>query len=366
MRRFAGIVLCSLSLAAPVLANEGESSFTPSSLYVPVRFVRLASSTSNLSSQLYRCSSEPDPRIPPGAGSGGSTGSAGTPGTVASDTDAGTDPELLSGDCLVDMADNAQLAALFSSPVDIEPGTYDQIVVDQCSRGAHGYSSFVKGKISLSGQTWYTTSGGDAVLTTTRADNRHVQVDYSGCGSTIMLPSPVVLAANDAVNISAFFSLRNIAWATLTSNGPPGGCAFDTHSHNVCTGYPIPIAYLGAESPTLDTYYITEDQSDLSADTAAGQLLLLRTGSGNAFGGFSRRLYSAHSLNPSVNYDTPIKTLRRNPDGITYLIENWGGGSGNVMVDYYVHFPAFELQTHNGTLTRSDGVTTVGYRAVLQ
>ena len=77
-------------------------------------------------------------------------------------------------------------------------------------------------------------------------------------------------------------------------------------------------------------------------------------------------LYSAHSVEPSVNYDTPIKTLMRNPDGMSYLIENWGGGSASGMVDYYVHFPAFELRTHNGTFTRSDGVTTVGYRAVLQ
>jgi hypothetical protein len=366
MRRFTTIIMCTLALTSPVLANDGESSFTPTSLYVPVRFVRLASSTSNLSSQLYRCPSEPDPRIPPGAGSGGSTGSAGRQGTVASDSDAGTDPEVLGGDCLVDMADNAALAALFSSAVDIEPGTYDQIVIDNCRAGTQGYSSFVKGQISLSGQTWYTTSGGDTLLTTARADNRHVQVDYSGCGSLIKLPGPVTLAANDAVNISAFFSLRNIAWATLTSNGPPGGCTFDTHGHNVCTGYPIPIAYLGAESPTLDTYYVTEDQSDLAADKSSGQLLLLRTSAGIAFGGFSRRLYSAHSVTPSVNYDTPIKTLMRNPDGITYLIENWGGGSAGVMVDYYVHFPAFELRTHNGTMTRSDGVTTVNYRAVLQ
>lgn len=360
MRRMILLALAAIASTSPVLASDGESSFTPTSLYVPVRFVRLSSSSSNVSSQLYRCPSEPDPRIPPEAASGGA------PSTIAYDADAGTDPETLGGDCLVDMADNSALAALFTGRIDIEPGTYDQIVVDTCARGAHGYSSFVKGQVNLSGHTWYTTSGADTLLTTAREDNRHVAVDYAGCGLVIKLPNPVTLEAGQLMNIGAFFSLRNIAWATLTSNGPPGGCAFDTHGHNVCTGYPIPVAYLGSDSPTIDTYYITEDQSDLTAMQASGQILLLRTSTGRAFGGFSRRLYSAHSVTPSVNYDTPIKTLMLNPDGMTYLLENWGGGSNGVSVEYYVHFPAFELQTHNGTMTRSDGVTTVPYRAVLQ
>jgi hypothetical protein len=370
MRRFTTSVLCALLWSSAAFAGDGESSFTPSSLYVPIRNVLLINTSSNLTSALYRCPSEPDQPPPPNGGSGGASagtgGAGGAPSTIADDGDAGIAPEILNDDCLVDMADNAALAALFSGAIDIEPGSYDAIVFNQCRAGAQGYSSYVKGKISLSGQTWYTTSGSGSILTTARADNRHVQIDYSGCSSVVKLPHAVTLAAGAAMNISAFFSLRNIAWATLTSNGPPGGCAFDANSHNVCTGYPIPIAYLGSDSPSLQTYYVTEDQSDLNATKAGGQLLLLRTSEGLAFGGFSRRLYSAHSVNPSVNYDTPIKTLMLNADGMSYLIENWGGGSNGVSVPYYVHFPAFELQTHNGTFTRSDGVTTVDYRAVLQ
>ena len=71
-------------------------------------------------------------------------------------------------------------------------------------------------------------------------------------------------------------------------------------------------------------------------------------------------------MQPSVNYDTAIKTLQLNPGGASYLIENWGGGSNGMSVPYYVHFPAFELQTHNSVMTRSDGVTMVDYRAVKQ
>ena len=346
MRSFVPTLLCALALTSPARANDGESSFTPTSFYVPLHSIMLINSQTNLVSELYHCNGNPN----------------------VGDTDAGVGADL-PADCLVDMADNSALAALFTStPIDIMPGTYDSIVIGQCAAGATGYSSWVKGQIELSGQTWYTTTVADKVLTTVAADNRHVKTDYSGCGSTIKLPSPITLMAGEAaVSINAFFSLKNIAWATLTSNGPPGGCVFDADTHNVCTGYPIPIAYLGADSPTLDTYFITEDLSDLTGDKAGGQLLLLRSGSGVAFGGFSRRLYSAHSVQPNANYDTPIKTLTLNPDGATYLIENWGGGGpGGIMLPYYVHFPAFQLATHNGTFTQSDGVTTRGYRAVLQ
>lgn len=369
MKRFFAILVSLLALTSSALASDGESSFTPTSLYVPVRFLRLASSSDlSLSSQLYRCPSEPDPSIPPSGsgGAGAAAGSGGAPGTVATDSDAGTEPEVLDSDCLVDMADNAALAALFTDSIDIRPGTYDSIALDTCRAGASGYSSYVKGAIELSGHTWYTTNANGAVLTRSHADNAHVRIDFQGCGLTIKLPHAVTLNANDDIKISAFFSLRNIAWATLTSNGPPGGCTFDSQGHNVCSAYPTPIAYLGNDSPSVETYFVTEDQSDLDALKASGQMLILRDTTGLAFGGFSRRLYSAHSVVPSVNYDTAIKTLMRNPDGATYLIENWGGGSNGVAVPYYVHFPAFELQTHNGSMTRSDGVTVVPYRAVKQ
>lgn len=366
LQTLAALLVCSLTQAAVVRAGDGESSFTPTSLYVPVRFVLLQHSTSNLTSPLYRCPSERDPSLPPDAGSDDRDAGATPTTTLPADSDAGAPAEVLDDDCLVDMADNAALAALFSDKIDIAPGTYDQIVISQCRAGEHGYASFVKGQISLSGQTLYTTSGGSTILTTVRADNRHVRLEYGGCGSTIKLPAPVTLAAGDTVDINAFFSLRNIAWAMLANEARPGGCAFDEHNQNVCTGYPIPIAYLGTVAPTLDTYYITEDQSDLDARKASGQLLILRTREGQPFGGFSRRLYSASSIPPSVNYDTPLKTLTPNPDGLTYLIENYGGGSNGVAVPFYVRFPAFELHTHNGTMTRSDGVTMVDYRAVLQ
>jgi hypothetical protein len=375
MRQQALIVGFMIAVASPAFANQGESSFTPSSLYLPVRFIRLGNTTTNQQVQLYRCPTERDPSLPPDAGSGGSggtladAGSAGVTGTVADDSDAGANPEVLADDCLIDMADNAALAALFSSPIDIDPGTYDTIHVDQCRAGDQGYSSFVKGSVKLKGTTYYTTSGGDDVLTTTRADSRHVRVDYQGCGAEIPLPRPVTLAAGDHLNVSAFFSLRNIAWATIDENSSLGGCAFNaSRSQNVCTGYPIPVASIGATTPVVETYYITEDQTDLDAVKAGGQMLILRDGvAGEPFGGISRRLYSADSVQPSGNYDTPIKSIMINLDPSTYRIQTYGGGGpGGVAVEFYLLFPAFQLETHNGMFIGPDGMTEVPYRAVKQ
>jgi hypothetical protein len=342
------IIGVSLGIAAPAFAAPGEASFTPSNLYVPLRGVVLEDSLSHRSAELYRCAAL----------------------TPAADGDAGAeDADRPSGDCLVDMADNAALQALFSSPIDIEPGTYDRIRLDNCAPGAMGYSSFVKGHAELNGTTYYTMAAGSGeVLTTSAAHAGYIMTDYNGCSSLITLPQPVIVAENDALNITAFFSLRNIAWATLTGNGPPGGCVFNPdHTQSVCTGYPIPIATIGADAASVDTFYITEDLADSAALKAAGQMLILRTPAGAPFGGFSRRLYSATSIDPSVNYDTPVKSIVANTTTpVSYTIETWGGGPpGEPPTPFSIHFPAFELQTHTGTLTREFGGTT-DYRAVLQ
>jgi hypothetical protein len=350
--------VCSTASAAP-----GESSFTPTSLKVPVHFIRLESSTNaNASVDLYRCPAEPPPgsMMPPDAG------------VAAADLDGGG---LNSADaCLVDMADNAALAALFADAIDVRLGTYDRIRVYLCGfNGATSYTSYVKGTLELNGTTYYTTDAHDEVLTQDSAHIGYTPVEYGGCASDVPLPAPLTIKDGDTIAISAFFSLRNIAWGTLTGNGPPGGCTFNgAHSHSVCTGYPIPVTYVGATSPTLETYYITEDLSDTSGAKAGGQLLLLLDAMGQPFGGFSRRLYSETSVGPSVNYDTPIKSIRANSTAAddagtaTYTIDTWGGGSAGHSVDFYIRFPEFSLSSHTGSLLRSDGVSTASYRAVRQ
>lgn len=343
-----------LLLCSSAHASGGESSFTPTSLWVPLHGLSLENSTSNASTPLYQCPTE---------NSGDDAGML-----DMNSEDGGSGDEWLIGHCLIDMADDAALEQLFSSPIAIKPGTYDRIRVYTCTPGAQSYSTFVKGEIRLSGTTYYTTSGGSSVLTTERANYRHTRVEYAGCASDVPLPQPVAIAADDSIDISAFFSLRDIAWATITGNGPPGGCSFSAgHGQSVCTALPIPVAYIGGDTPTLETYFVTEDQADLEAHKAGGQMLILRTGTGAAFGGWARELYSATSQHPSVGYDTPIHSIKRNTGTESWFIETYGGGGpGGVALDYYIRFPAFELQTHNGTLVRGGNMQPLSYRAVQQ
>jgi hypothetical protein len=123
---------------------------------------------------------------------------------------------------------------------------------------------------------------------------------------------------------------------------------------------------VGSTSPTLDTLYITEDQSDTNAVKAGGQMLLLLDQANHVFGGFSRRLYSPSSVQPSVNYDTAIRSVTSNAPNPGYRITTWGGGSQGMPIEFYIRFPAFLPETHNGELERANGQSNVPYRAVLQ
>jgi hypothetical protein len=279
--------------------------------------------------------------------------------------DAGA-PVMPEDACLVDMADNNALASLFAHTIDIHPGTYDTVLVSLCAaNGATGYSSYVKGSVELNGTTYYTASG-TQVLTTNAAQQGYVRVEYAGCASGVPLPEPVTVADGDEVNINAFFTLKNIAWAQLSGNGP-GGCTLNAENTlKVCTSYPIPVTYVGATSPKLETLYVTEDQLDLTAAKAGGQMLLLLDQANHVFGGFSRRLYSASSVQPSVNYDTAIRSVEDNAPAPGYRITTWGGGSQEMPIEFYIRFPAFLPETHDGELERANGLSNVPYRAVLQ
>lgn len=356
MRIAIAIALGSLAIAAgtPARAEVGESSFTPVSFYVPLLGLALENSQTNASTALYQCPNR-----------SGSDDDAGV--LDVNEEDGGAGDEFLRGSCLVDMADNGALEDLFSDMIAVNPGTYDRIRVYTCGPGQQSYATYVKGQIRINGTTYYTSSRRIAVLTSSPSAYEHTRVEYAGCASDVPLPKPVTIAADDSIEISAFFSLRDIAWATITGSGPPGGCTFSTDLHrSVCTALPIPIAYLGGETPALERYFVTEDPSDLDALKAGGQMLILRTYEGIAFGGWARRLLSATSVNPSVNYDTPIKSIHQ-LTGSAYFIETYGGGSpSGAPLDYYIRFPSFELQTHGGSLVRGDNMQPLNYRAVRQ
>lgn len=334
----------------PAAAAPGEASFTPTSLLVPLQGVRLEGA-SGPGADLYRCSSSAAPGSLDDAGV--EPGSAGLP----------ADP------CLVDMADNTALAALFDHAIDVPPGTYDHVAIYLCTEPSRqAYTSYVQGSAELLGDTYY-TAGGPNVLTRDQAQQGYVRLDYAGCASSVPLPAPITVEQGQELTVNAFFSLKNIAWAMLGSNGIGGCTQSPGGAQTVCAAYPIPVTYLGDTSPQLDTFYITEDPSDLVGERAGGQLLLLHAQTdAHVFGGFSRRLYSATSVQPSASYDTAIRTVVDNAPAPGYTITTWGGGgsNGGPPQEFYLRFPAFLVATHDGMFERPNGQSSVPYRAVLQ
>lgn len=322
MRRSMMWSALALSLAVPAVAfaEPGEGSFTPASLLVPIRKVTLEGSAGT--STLYSC----DP-------------------TTAKD-------------CLVDVADNTALAKLFAQPAMISAGTYSSVGVYNCG-GEQEFTAKVKGTVVLGGVTWYTA--GANVLSSNAADYDYVSVPFSGCKNGPTLPAPVTINEGDDLDISAFFTLANVAWVS-SGQQLSGGCALTPSGtpRNVCVALPELVPFVGTAAPTVETYYVTEDPTDTDATEAGGQVLLLVDGASNVFGGFLRRLFSDTSRPPSVSYDAPLVSIVANADGTDYTAMTAGTTSGT----YGIEFPAFQRQTHDGGYLQAGDSTPVPYRAV--
>jgi hypothetical protein len=353
-----------LSSSLPVLAAEGESSFTPTSFVMPIFNIMLSHGLT-VNVPLYTCAADAARLAPPS----GDAGSAPIPGAPGND------------DCLVDMADQAALDALFAAPADIPPGTYDSVVVGTC-RESNAFVARVKGSVELEGQTYYTTSTA-SVLSTEPTDQGYSSITYAGCGMTVPLAAPVTVTAGQAVTVSAFFTLQSLSWVLGNYSPGLGGCATiaAAHAQNVCSGLPVLVGYVGDVAPTLDAYYITEDPNDLLASKAPGQVMLLSSG-GEPFAGFLRRVYSHDSVSTGVSYDVPLREINKNTGeadaasdasptdagldagtSSTYDVIAIGDPKED-LTKYRVRFPRFVLGNHTGTFFTANGASQLPYRAV--
>jgi hypothetical protein len=345
---------------------QGGQSFTPESFLMPVDSIILSNIDPNGGSgwqgggSLYQC---------PSAAVNGPT-PAGSADAGPAEAGAMTAPDGGTDGCYVDMADNSALAALFSQPANVPPGSYNAIVVNNCEHQG-SFVAKLKGTVNLAGTTYYTTAGraDQPILSTSRSDYDYVSITYSGCSGPLRLAQPVSVQAGDAITVSAFFTLSDLAWV-LPDNTALGGCVAGRpyHTQNVCSGLPALVAYVGASAPALETFLITEDQTDTSASKAGGEVLLLSQG-GMPFSGFLRRWYSPTAVVPSISYDVPLRSVAANGSsdaGVsTYTLTAYGDPAEDP-TKFRAKWPAFEMATHQGTMLSADGSHSVSYRAVLR
>lgn len=301
---FFGMVLS--SSASIVFASSTASSFTPTSIKIPIRAINLMRDDGD-DGVVYSCEGETD------------------------------------SECLVDIADTSALEALTEEALSSIPvGTYNKIQVATCEQDGGSYDAYVKGSTTISSTTYYTSSGSDP-LTTSSGSLDYAKVSFSGCSAEYTLPSELTLNTGDSIQISLFIALENIAWGELSTSTIPSGCINGT-SNSVCLSYPHVVPYVGSTTPSLETYYV-DDTAD--GGTAGGQILLIIDSEDNILGGFARRLFDSTSGATFGTYDTPLKTTIDNGNG-TYTVEATGDSATG---PGYIKFSAFERATHSGSYT---------------
>jgi len=289
MKLAAPFIIGTLVTAACITSNSanagpGDSSFTPSSVIVPVTEISLRNGHS-VGSVLYTCS-----------------------GTLA--------------DCGVDMTDVNALAAL-SVGATINAGTYDRVVITTC-RDEGSYEAKVTGTINIDGTSYYTmtpATPGANILSTDSTDLGPVSITYPDCVREYLLASSITIADGDDIVINLFVNFENIAWArTASLVANTTGCVTNAVDQAVCTAYPAIIASTGRATPFVQTYHVTVNDSG----QVDGQLSLVLNSDGAPIGGFMRPYYdTTNSI--SNGFNTPLKTFSLNSDGTTYTLGNYGG-----------------------------------------
>ena len=315
-------LLAALSLAmalapAPASAAPGERSFTPDSVFIPIREIGIIEAVSDNRVRLYECGPSDDV-------------------------------------CMVDIADEAAVAALFTNPYTIAAGTYDRLYVSNCI--GTGYNARLRGQALIAGTTYYTRAGADP-LSTNATDLGYVNVDFNGCRKEYTLAAPLVLTGGDSFELGLVIALRGLAWAKLGPKVIPSGCVENAaQTRSVCMGYADIVPYVGdAASIGLERYLVGEFFGG-TEPVVVGTVLLVSDTSGKLLAGFTRRAFRENSAHASGNFDTPFKTMT-DLGGGNYYLENYGStatGTG------YVRFTGFRREDHTGTYLTQGG-TSVNY-----
>lgn len=257
--------------------------------------------------------------------------------------------------CLVELNGPALESLVPAGPVDVEPGTYEQIVVSYCLPGASGWTAQIMGTAVLGGTTYYTRSAGNQLSTTGPA--QPVNVSFDGCGliSPIVPPLVITDVADATILLRLYFDMRDLAWAALnhaSTNqlllGP--GCSGVSTTGFICAAYTTVFAVPGPTVPVVERYRV---------NTNATFGLVFEPGTDRFVGGYVRRYYVEDAgFAPGFG-----------PDGHFDILTPGGPGTYRLAQSHAprLDLPLFERASHSGTLSVDVGNPTplvVPYSAV--
>jgi hypothetical protein len=258
--------------------------------------------------------------------------------------------------CMVELNGPALESLLPTSPVAVEPGTYEEIVVSHCLPGATGWTAQITGTAVLGGTTYYTRTAGNRLGTTGPA--QPVTVSFDGCGLLSPILPPLVISdvADATILLRLYFDMRDLAWAALTDPSTQHllllpGCSGINPTGFICTAYTSVFAVPGTDVPVVERYR-------LNASATFG--LVFEPGADRFVGGYIRRYYVEDAASVTGGFS---------PDGHFDIFTPNGTGTYRLAQSYPPHMEslAFQRATHSGTLTTEVGGPTplvVPYTAV--
>jgi hypothetical protein len=332
------------------MAGRGQSSFTPTSVLAPIKRVYLATPKGDEAKRidLYTC---------------GGTAEA----------------------CAVDLADQAALDALFAKAVAVPVGTYETVGFELVEPKMR-----VKGTVQLTKRadpmlpdpvstpyTFRTVSGAD-VLSDSAGAPEYAELPVSNIPESV-LPRRLEVRAGDAIDLSALFTLRDVAWGFSSQEGETswGNCRRGPNQTGLCIALPALAVFPATEKVTVEAYLISERMGPMSDATTVGemrafagaQILFIVGADGEPISGWMRSYYSETSKRPNSIYHSRLRFVRRNaspPDaGVTPADAGDDAGASDAGPDAATSFPplaagavAYELQDFGYQQPEDDPDTT--------
>jgi hypothetical protein len=262
--------------------------------------------------------------------------------------------------CEIDVMDAAALERAFSAaatmPAYVQPGTFSTLAINTCHQGSNNkWQLKVRGSVLIDGVSWVTQAGAEP-LTTAVEKKDYVTYESMGCVVRYRFYDKVSIAAGQKARVNLLLSPENTQYAIAGKVlGLPPVCVFG-ELNTFCPGQPTATPYVGAVTPTVEKYYITDSLADVTGTTARGILLVMFDQAGHEFGGTTQPFVGSTGFT-FFNYAFLATGLAwsENADG-TYHAKAQS-----------VDFPSFQRGAHTGTLKWLDNNqqwNTVEYRAI--